>query len=870
MTLHKFFLPFLTLSIFTTLFTLPLQAQNTWKVNSDYWSATDALGRKTPLWTETGEKREGKYVAMFYWTWHTDMLADWLMPDGSVANITEIINNNPGAEDNPDDPAWQNVWDGGVFWWDEPLFGYYRTTDEWILRKHAEMLADAGVDAVFFDCTNGSYTWKTSYTKLLQVWDQARKDGVKTPQIAFMLPFWPSEGALASISELYTELYQPGLYKDLWFIWKEKPIIMAYPEILDLGEGDTAGMRFNAVDTNFIAIDVTCPSWSNDIGNLTLRLYKWNFTYNSTVSNPAIAETTFVNFTDNARLTLSFEKQEPGLYLCELSEATETVGVWKYTNETDNIISFFNGDVVSGDYQSGIYYTTGYEALTSGNEHVPIQINSGVPKALRNSMRTFFTFRPGQPDYVNGPSRIDQWGWLENYPQHGYVNNGTGSYEQVTVGIGQNATDLSGGHCNNFNAPGSYGRSYTQTNGQDTSANGYLYGANFQEQWGRAFELDPELVFITGWNEWTAGRWKNWPGCAGNPEDMVMGFPDQYSWDKSRDIEPVKAWGNQGDVYYIQLVNNVRKFKGMAKPDTASPQKSINMQNFDDWKDVKPEFWHYKGNTMHRDHAGQGNLLHYVNNTGRNDIVLAKVARDSAYLYFYVQTAEDMTPSNDPNWMRLFIDTDRDKDSGWEGYDFVMNRLNPADSIIVEKNEHDWSWTKAGTANYLLNGNQLAVRVRRRVLGLQNSGDIDLEFKWSDNSITDGNIMDFYVNGDAAPGGRFNFVYTTKVLSSINENTGELDDFRLEQNYPNPFNPKTRIEYTLPQNAFVEITIYNLNGQKIKTVESTRQNAGSHLTEWNALDENGQRVASGVYFYKLKAYSPGKNYQKIRKMVLLK
>ncbi len=85
--------------------------------------------------------------------------------------------------------SWQNTPEGGVYWWDEPLFGYYRTTDEWVLRKHAEMLADAGVDVVFFDCTNGSWTWKSSYTVLLQVWQQARLDGVKTPQIVFLLPF---------------------------------------------------------------------------------------------------------------------------------------------------------------------------------------------------------------------------------------------------------------------------------------------------------------------------------------------------------------------------------------------------------------------------------------------------------------------------------------------------------------------------------------------------------------------------------------------------------------------------------------------------------------------------------------------------------
>ncbi len=66
------------------------------------------------------------------------------------------------------------------------------------------------------------------------------------------------------------------------------------------------------------------------------------------------------------------------------------------------------------------------------------------PEALDDSpldreIAGFFTFRPGQPDYVDGPTRNDQWGWLENYPQHGYVASkgvdGKVSYEQVTVGV---------------------------------------------------------------------------------------------------------------------------------------------------------------------------------------------------------------------------------------------------------------------------------------------------------------------------------------------------------------------------------------------------------------------------------------------------
>ncbi len=367
-------------------------------------------------------------------------------------------------------------------------------------------------------------------------------------------------------------------------------------------------------------------------------------------------------------------------------------------------------------------------------------------------MKEFFTFRPGQPDYVNGPSRNDHWGWLENYPQHGYAQKAEGGFEQATVGVAQNASDASGGHASGFNTALTYGRSYTKAAGQDPRPEAYLKGLNFQEQWSRAFELDPDLVFVTGWNEWIAGRLFNW-------DVQPFAFVDEYSAEKSRDIEPVKSWGNKGDAYYMQLVSNVRKFKGMQSPDTASGSKTIVVDDLAGWAGVKPEYLSYEGNTLHRNHAGQGTELVYTNTTGRNDVIGAKVARDADYLYFYVETADDLTDKADLKWMRLFIDIDRSKSTGWEGYDFVVNRLNPEDSAYVEKSASSWNWNVAGKAAYVINGKTLVIKVKRSVFNLTAEKGIDFEFKWSDNMQDEGNIMDFYENGDAAPGGRFNYVY---------------------------------------------------------------------------------------------------------------
>ncbi len=89
-------------------------------------------------------------------------------------------------------------------------------------------------------------------------------------------------------------------------------------------------------------------------------------------------------------------------------------------------------------------------------------------------------------------------------------------------------------------------------------------------------------------------------------------------------------------------------------------------------------------------------------------------------------------------------------------------------------------------------------------------------------------------------------------------------DFFLAQNYPNPFNPKTRIRYGLPRNADVRIDIFNVLGQRVRTLVATRQQAGYHTVTWNGLDDVGRHVAHGIYFYRLRAG----DWVQVKKMVI--
>ena len=566
--------------------------------------ATDALNRKLPDSEEVGGPRKGKFVGLFYWTWHTNFAAlDVCIP-------SRVIEKYPDAAYDFNHPAWDKAIHTNL--WGEPLFGFYRDTDRWVLRKHAEMLADAGVDMIMFDCTNGSFTWRESYTALCEVFAEARRDGVNTPQIAFMLAFGPTEGSRQAIISIYEDLYKPGKYDELFFKWKGKPLIMAYPEMLADVEGDEAQTK------------------------------------------------------------------------------------------------------------------------------------------LHREIRNYFTFRPGQPVYNVGPKRNDQWGWLEIYPQHGFVKNADGVYEQVTVGVSQNWTAHQG--LSAMNTKGAFGRSYTHANGHNYSAESVNRGLNFAEQWERALELDPELIFITGWNEWIMGRFEVW-------QNQPNAFPDQFDQEHSRDIEPMR--GGHGDNYYYQMVDGIRRFKGMPTEGLASAKKKIKIDgDFSDWQDVKPEYRATRGNTIHRDSKGWGKYV-YTNTSGRNDIVATKVARDNKNIYFQVTCAETISEPCEKSWLNLFVDIDRSRQTGWEGYDFMISNHTKAGKATLLQTHEGWNWKPAAEIEYRVNGNSLELVIPRKLIGA--SGDnVEFEFKWVDNMQCEGDVYEFYLSGDAAPIGRFNFLYTTK------------------------------------------------------------------------------------------------------------
>lgn len=368
-------------------------------------------------------------------------------------------------------------------------------------------------------------------------------------------------------------------------------------------------------------------------------------------------------------------------------------------------------------------------------------------------MRAFFTFRRPMPDYWKGPSGPDQWSWLEVYPQH-IFRNSQGAPEQMSVGVAQNALPNTPGPAPMSHRRGAMGRSWH--NGAKDPREGAVHlGLNFDEQWRRAIEVDPQFIFVTGWNEWVAGRFTKWHIYTDQDAYFPGGlFVDQYNHEYSRDCEPMA--GGHTDNYYYQLASWIRHFKGVRPmPAAHGPHTIIIDGQFSDWDGIQPEFRDTIGDIQHRNHRGYGDLV-YTNTTGRNDFVISKAAYDEEKLYFFAQTNGHITPHMDPMWMLLLLDMDQDASTGWLGYDYLVN-LEVTDETTTSI--HRWnegSWHIVGRATYQVSGNGIELALSRGMIGESGSA-IAFDFHWADNIQSFGGIAELACDGDSAPNRRWNY-----------------------------------------------------------------------------------------------------------------
>jgi len=294
---------------------------------------------------------------------------------------------------------------------------------------------------------------------------------------------------------------------------------------------------------------------------------------------------------------------------------------------------------------------------------------SDVPENLQDK----FSFRPAYWPTEGTKNTHNLWHWIDAYPQKYSWSQDEQTPEELNVSTSQNLARDAEAAPVWMSQEIARGRSFVW--GKEEQRDAPDEGLNFAQQWLRAYELDPPFVMITGWNEWIAGRW-----LVPYQGDAIYAFIDQYNYEYSRDIEPTR--NNAIDSYYLQMVDGIRKYKGTTRLVEKAPIKSIALDSgFEQWNDVAPKLLDHVGETIPRDFDGCAGLR-YRNDSGRNDIVCSKVARDDKYVYFYLEVHKKIVPEL-PDNLCLGLDVDDDLTTGWRGIDVLIGRKYDADGTVT-------------------------------------------------------------------------------------------------------------------------------------------------------------------------------------------
>lgn len=401
----------------------------------------------------------------------------------------------------------------------------------------------------------------------------------------------------------------------------------------------------------------------------------------------------------------------------------------------------------------------------------PVMIGDKDAEGLSEECLEFYTFI--FPQWPREPYRADGLPWMDFGLWTDDKSLAIFGTEDTKTAMCVSLAQHSGTKA--FSTSAFYGDTTNRTRSWHDGANdpaedAYLYGYNFAEQFDYVYKCNPDIIFITGWNEWFAQRQRKWLTMEGEPHTDPIILVDNADVNNSRDIQPMK--GGYGDNYYMQMVQYIRKFKGATVPNeklnTEVEVRSITIdvkEDFSQWDDVEWYYQDYVDDTNPRDAIGYGGI-HYTDNSGRNDIATIKVANDKENLYAYVQTVDDIIGMGEEHCLSMFISTGNNESPTWYGYDYVVSRVPASvDKLVVEKHTEN-GWTKIDEVAYLMEENKLQFEIPLATLGLQ-SDNISIQFKVADNYQDEEGIYSFYLHGDAAPYGRLNYVYISNGVDDI-------------------------------------------------------------------------------------------------------
>lgn len=205
-------------------------------------------------------KKEKRDVGIFYFLWLGQPYASGIYDVSKIIDEhgKDVVFHEEGGDISPN---------GQAHWWEEPLYGYYNSADRWVLRRHMEMLTEAGVDFLIFDTTN-CVLYEEVATAIMQLSQELRDEGWDAPQVAF----YTHSRSIQTINNIYNTFYRAGRYKDSWYCIDGRPMIIGYTTALkDRREAKSRGDTAYAPEDlsqelqDFFYVKEAC--WPNDFHN---------------------------------------------------------------------------------------------------------------------------------------------------------------------------------------------------------------------------------------------------------------------------------------------------------------------------------------------------------------------------------------------------------------------------------------------------------------------------------------------------------------------------------------------------------------------------------------------------------------------------
>ncbi len=627
----------------------------------DTWVAQDALGRKMPSHAEVGPLKhdQRRVVGIFYITWHSDSQHGLKPP--YTADVSRVLASDPSARLDAKHPLWTE----GSYHWGEPEAGYFLSKDEYVIRKDMSMLADAGVDVLVMDVTNAVRYWD-EWEVVFAVMERMKAEGNRVPRFCF----WAFNGPVITVvQDLYDRIYKTERFKDLWFSWDGKPLLLynGNPTV------DANGQGVANPNPHYEAAAKTDPKHPH-------------------FGDPEFAEEFYKDYTREVKAFFTLRTMWWGYYEWAGKRFVGTEDNWSFGLDLgDKRVASLTPDQLISTHQG-----RKEEAAVTPGQH---------PSSLVGKSWTRETGEPPLNSYdLPEPTFVPWLGRKVDHPEG--------------------------------------------------------YGIYFQQRWDEALQSNPEFLYINDWNEWTAGKYPP----TGSPttkfmrRDSTYFFVDQYNAEFNRCLQPMK--GGYTDNYYMQMAQNVRRYKGARPLPQLAGQRRIKIDGqFGDWAGVEVEYRDTIGDTFHRNYNGYGGL-HYTNDTGRNDLIASKVAVGGNTVSFYVETKESLTPHTGTNWMLLLIDADQNPDTGWHGYDYLVNRrVIDAKTTTIQRyapQAPGGPWVEVARLDYRYAGKALELAVPRKLLGLRGDA-FTFDFHWCDNPTDLNDPISLCTSGDSAPNRRFNY-----------------------------------------------------------------------------------------------------------------